>query len=225
MCVSLCTWGDCGSQRQGVHLAIIEDDCRSGVKARVTDFSKEDPGGILEKQVYPMSSRVLLPSAPQLFWRARRSTLESVLISRSGRQHSRCLWTQISSLWLHIDTACTSNTARDGGGLKNKTKQNKQTAKNSVCQNDDGENQGMWFLLSCNCHCCHPRGVSRSMKRCRLIHSLPEFPAVVCSSCFTGLRQHRPGLWIRPSFLFITACLCLLLPCPLEPSFLVFFFF
>lgn len=62
-------------------MANIEDDCGSGVKARVTDFSKEDPGGILEKQFYPMSSRVLLLSASQLFWRVRRSTLGSVLKS------------------------------------------------------------------------------------------------------------------------------------------------
>lgn len=32
---------------------------------------------------------------------------------------------------------------------------------------------------------------SQEHKNCSLIHSLPEFPAVVCSSCFTGLRQEQ----------------------------------
>lgn len=50
------------AQRQGVHLANIDDDCRCEVKARVTDCSKEEPGGILEKPFYPMNSRLLLPS-------------------------------------------------------------------------------------------------------------------------------------------------------------------
>lgn len=87
VCVSLCTWGDCGSQRQGVHLANIDDDCGSEVKARVTDFSKEEPGGILEKQFYLMraSSWVVESFCHQKHWGDPLVSLTTLLeIGKTG---------------------------------------------------------------------------------------------------------------------------------------------